>query len=55
MPGKGCIPVQEIADQVKKTGYDEIASLELFRPEYWEMDPEEVIKMGAECCRPYLD
>lgn len=54
MPGKGCIPVQAISDQVKKTGYDEIASLELFRPEYWEMDPEEVIKMGAQCCRPYL-
>lgn len=54
MPGKGCIPVKEIADNIKATGYDEIASLELFRPEYWEMDPEEVIKMGAECCRPYL-
>lgn len=54
MPGKGCIPVKEIADNIKATGYDEIASLELFRPEYWKMDPEEVIKMGAECCRPYL-
>ena len=21
---------------------------------YWEMDAEDVIKMGAECCAPYL-
>ena len=54
MPGEGCIPVQAIADMVKAVGYDGPACLELFRPEYWQMDPEEVIRMGAERCRPFL-
>ncbi len=54
MPGKGCIPVGEIAGRIKQTGYDEIASLELFRPEYWEMEAEDVIAMGAEACSKFL-
>ena len=54
MPGKGCIPVKEIADRIKQTGYDEIASLELFRPEYWQMEAESVIAMGEEACSQYL-
>lgn len=54
MPGKGCIPVKDIADRIKETGYDEIASLELFRPEYWQMEAEDVIAMGAEACSKYL-
>ena len=54
MPGKGCIPVKDIADRIKQTGYDQIASLELFRPEYWQMDAEAVIAMGAEACSKYL-
>ena len=55
MPGKGCIPVAEISKAVMDTGYDGPACLELFRPEYWNMDAEEVIKMGAACCAPYLE
>lgn len=54
MPGMGTIPVQEIADAVKAVGYDGPACLELFRPEYWEMDPEKVIQLGAETTRPFL-
>ena len=54
MPGKGCIPVAEISKAVMDAGYDGPACLELFRPEYWDMDAEEVIKMGAECCAPFL-
>lgn len=54
MPGKGCIPVAEIAGRIEQTGYDEIASLELFRPEYWEMEAEDVIAMGAEACSKFL-
>ena len=55
MPGKGCIPVAEISKAVMDTGYGGPACLELFRPEYWNMDAEEVIKMGAACCAPYLE
>ena len=54
MPGKGCIPVADISKAVMDVGYDGPACLELFRPEYWDMDAEEVIKMGAECCAPFL-
>ena len=51
---KGCIPIAEVSKAVMDVGYDGPACLELFRPEYWEMDAEDVIKMGAECCAPYL-
>lgn len=54
MPGKGTIPIKEVSEAVKAVGYDGPACLELFRPEYWDMDPEEVIKMGAESVKPYL-
>lgn len=54
MPGQGAIPVAEIAAAVKVTGYDGPACLELFRPEYWNMDAEEVIKMGAEFTKKFL-
>lgn len=54
MPGDGIIPVAKITDNVKATGYNTVASLELFRPEYYQMDPEEVIKMGAEKTKPFL-
>jgi len=53
-PGDGVIPLKEITEKLKKKGYDEIASLELFRPEYWEMDPEDVIRIGAEKTKAYL-
>lgn len=54
MPGEGTIPVAEIAKAVQDVGYDGPACLELFRPEYWKMDAEEVIKKGAEATRTYL-
>ena len=33
---------------VQKFGYDGVATIELFRPEYYEMDPEDVIKKSKE-------
>ena len=54
MPGRGVIPIQQVADAVRATGYDGPACLELLRPEYWAMDAEEVIRMGAETTRPFL-
>ncbi len=55
MPGDGCVPINEIIDAVRDTGFDEIASVELFREEYWNMLPEEVIELAAEKARPYLE
>lgn len=54
MPGKGCIPIADISKAVMDAGYDGPACLELFRPAYWQMDAEEVIRMGADCCAPFL-
>ena len=54
MPGMGAIPVREITEAVKAAGYEGPACLELFRPEYWAMDAEDVIRMGAESTRPFL-
>ncbi len=55
MPGEGCIPVADISRAVMDVGYDGPACLELFRPEYWQMEPEKVIVMGAEKCKPFLN
>lgn len=54
MPGDGCIPIDQITSILKEIGYDSVASLELFRPEFWEMDPEEVIRMGAQKSKKFL-
>lgn len=54
MPGLGAIPVADIANAVKEVGYTGPACLELFRPEYWNMGADEVIKMGAEKTRQFL-
>ncbi len=53
-PGDGCIPIKEITNILKKKGYDKSASLELFRPEYWKMKPEDVIRIGADRTRVFL-
>ena len=44
LPGEGILPLSEILFSLKKIGYDTMASIELFRPEYWERDPEELAK-----------
>lgn len=53
MPGKGVIPIKGIIEAVDAAGYDGPACLELFRPEYWGMDAEKVIKMGADAWKSY--
>lgn len=54
MPGQGCIPIADISRAVQDAGYSGPACLELFRPEYWEMEVEEVFELGAICSAPYL-
>lgn len=53
-PGDGVIPLQELTNRLHKKGYEGIASLELFRPEYWAMDPADAIRIGAEKTRKFL-
>jgi len=39
LPGLGILPLREIVNAFRRIGYDANASVELFRPEYWERDP----------------
>ena len=42
LPGLGILPLKEIVGALKHIGYDRVASVEIFRPEYWERDPFEL-------------
>ena len=39
LPGLGILPLRELVGAFRKIGYDKVASVEIFRPEYWERDP----------------
>lgn len=39
LPGLGILPLAEMFQAFKRIGYDRVASVEIFRPEYWESDP----------------
>ncbi|GAA4714681.1 sugar phosphate isomerase/epimerase family protein [Brevibacillus fulvus] len=47
-PGTGAIDLDSILRTLRDIGYDEMTSLELFRPEYWEWEVEQVVRMGKE-------
>ena len=47
-PGLGILPLKEIKERFDKIGYDTMASIEIFRPEYWNQDPYEVAKLSRE-------
>lgn len=42
LPGLGILPLAEMLNAFKRIGYDRVASVEIFRPEYWERDPFEL-------------
>jgi len=44
LPGLGILPLQEIIAAFRKIGFDANASVEIFRPEYWERDPFELAR-----------
>jgi 2-keto-myo-inositol isomerase len=39
LPGQGILPLREMVSAFRRIGYDKVASVEIFRPEYWERDP----------------
>ena len=39
LPGMGILPLREMVSAFRRIGYDKVASVEIFRPEYWEKDP----------------
>ncbi len=44
LPGLGILPLREMMAAFRKIGYDDVASIEIFRPEYWERDPFELAR-----------
>lgn len=58
LPGEGVIPLDDILARLKKIGYDGLCSVELFREEYWRMDPYELAtkayKAAVEVLSPYF-
>jgi 2-keto-myo-inositol isomerase len=42
LPGLGVIPLADVCQRLQKLGYNGDCSVELFRPEYWEWDPNEL-------------
>lgn len=47
-PGDGAVNLDAILSTLKEIGYGEMASVELFRPEYWDWEIEETIRIGKE-------
>ena len=39
LPGLGILPLKEIIAAFRRIGYEANASVEIFRPEYWDRDP----------------
>jgi 2-keto-myo-inositol isomerase len=44
LPGLGILPLQNMLAAFRKIEYDKVASVEIFRPEYWERDPFELAR-----------
>jgi 2-keto-myo-inositol isomerase len=42
LPGLGVVPLDEICSRLKRIGYAGPCSIELFRPEYWNWDPQDL-------------
>jgi 2-keto-myo-inositol isomerase len=55
LPGLGILPLKEIVAAFRKVGYDANASVELFRPEYWERDPFELARDAKAAVKQVLE
>ena len=42
LPGLGMLPLREMTQAFGRIGYDRVASVEIFRPEYWTWNPSEL-------------
>lgn len=55
-PGDGVIDLKSILKIIKEKGFSDHASIEVFRPEYYQLEAEEVVKTAKEkrlkCWRP---
>jgi len=46
LPGLGVLPLRTIIKAFKHIGYDRVASVEIFRPDYWDWDPYELARQA---------
>ena len=53
-PGLGILPLRALISAFSRIGYDRVASIEIFRPQYWDMDPLEVAKTAHESTQRVL-
>jgi 2-keto-myo-inositol isomerase len=44
LPGQGNLKLTELIEALRGIGYDQVVSVETFRPEYWERDPFELAR-----------
>ena len=54
LPGLGILPLREIISAFRRIGYDKVASVEIFRPEYWEKDPFELARDARAATERFL-
>ena len=57
-PGYGVVPLKKICAIMRAIGYDGHCSIEIFRPEYWQRDPQSVAdeakKTALQLLTPYF-
>ena len=54
LPGLGVVPLDDICARLKRIGYVGPCSVELFRPEYWSWDPQELAIKAREAALKVL-
>jgi 2-keto-myo-inositol isomerase len=54
LPGLGVVPLDDICARLKRIGYAGPCSIELFRPEYWTWDPQELAIKAREAALKVL-
>jgi len=55
LPGLGILPLREMVSAFRDIGYDKVASVEIFRPEYWERDPFELARDARDATKQVLE
>jgi len=54
-PGDGIAPLVQLLRDLRGIGYPGFVSLELFNPEYYRREPEEVLREGCRKCRAVVE
>jgi len=50
-PGEGILPLARMREELSGIGFNGVVSIEIFRPEYWNMDPSVVAVKSIESTR----